>query len=176
MQNNKVFTVTNIIIILTVLMYVVQTNLEHGSIILGLNLNFIENGLYFQPLTTIFTHGGVAHLVMNMFVLYQFGNLIEKYRGKGQLLFLYFIGGILTSLGSFAFMYSMGFFHNLVGASGAVCVLLGYVALVDKYQRKGIITWILAISVFPVLLGLPVAWYAHFIGLALGFILGSIKR
>ncbi len=176
MQNNKIFTITNIIIIVTLLMYVLQTNIEHGSIILGLNLNFIENGLYFQPLSTIFTHGGVAHLVMNMFVLYQFGNLIETHRGKGQLLFLYFVGGILTSLGSFAFMYYLGLYHNLVGASGAICVLLGYVALVDKYQRKGIITWVLVISIFPVLLGLPVAWYAHFIGLALGFVLGKIKR
>lgn len=176
MPNNKIFTLTNTIIIVTVFMYVVQTNLEYGSIILGLNYNFIENGLYFQPLSTLFTHGGIAHLVMNMFVLYQFGNLIEQYKGKGQLLFLYFVGGILTSLGSFAFIFYFGLYHNLVGASGAICVLLGYVALVDSYQRKGIITWIIVISIFPVLLGLPVAWYAHFIGLALGFILGKIKR
>ncbi|MFA6788827.1 MAG: rhomboid family intramembrane serine protease, partial [Arcobacteraceae bacterium] len=105
MQNNKIFTLTNTIILLTVLMYVVQTNLEYGSIILGLNYNFIENGLYFQPISTLFTHGGVAHLVMNMFVLYQFGNLIEQYKGKMQLLYLYFVGGILISLGSFAFIY-----------------------------------------------------------------------
>lgn len=176
MPNNKIFTLTNTIIILTILMYVVQTNLEYGSVILGLNYNFIENGLYYQPLTTLFTHGGVAHLVMNMFVLYQFGNLIEKYKGKIQLFFLYFFGGILTSLGSFIFIFYFGLNHNLVGASGAICVLLGYVALVDSYQRKGIITWIVVISIFPVLLGLPVAWYAHFIGLAFGFILGMIKR
>jgi len=176
MQNNKIFTLTNTIILLTVLMYVVQTNLEYGSIILGLNYNFIENGLYFQPISTLFTHGGVAHLVMNMFVLYQFGNLIEQYKGKMQLLYLYFVGGILISLGSFAFIYYFDLYHNLVGASGAICVLLGYVALVDRYQRKGIVTWVLVISIFPVLLGLPVAWYAHFIGLAFGFILGMMKR
>lgn len=176
MQNNKIFTLTNITIILTLIMYVVQTNMQYGSIILGLNLNFTENNFYFQPLTTIFTHGGVAHLIMNMFVLYQFGNLIEKYKGKIQLFFLYFVGGILTSLGSFAFIYYFGLNHNLVGASGAICVLLGYVALVDSYQRKGIIIWVIVISIFPVLLGLPVAWYAHFIGLAFGFILGILKR
>lgn len=176
MQNNKIFTLTNILIITTVAMYVVQTNMQYGTIILGLNLNFTENGLYYQPLTTIFTHGGVAHLIMNMFVLYQFGNLIEQYRGKLQLIYLYFIGGILTSLGSFAFMVYFEMYHNLVGASGAICVLLGYIALVDKFQRKGIITWVILISIFPVLLGLPVAWYAHLIGLALGFILGKIKR
>ncbi|MFA7083921.1 MAG: rhomboid family intramembrane serine protease [Arcobacteraceae bacterium] len=176
MQNNKIFTLTNIIIVLTILMYVVQTNIQHGDILLGLNLNFTENNLYYQPLSTIFTHGGIAHLFMNMFVLYQFGNLIERYRGKAQFIFLYLVGGVLTSLGSFAFIYSLGLYHNLVGASGAICVLLGYVALVDKNERKGIITWVVVISIFPVLLGLPVAWYAHFIGFAIGFILGSIKK
>lgn len=176
MQNNKVFTLTNILIIFTVFMYVVQSNMRYGSVILGLNLNFLENGLYFQPLSTMFAHGGAAHLIMNMFVLYQFGNLIERYRGKVQLVYLYFVGGILTSLLSYVFMVKLEMNHNLVGASGAICVLLGYVALVDKVQRKGIITWVVLISIFPVLLGLPVAWYAHLIGLALGFVLGKIKR
>jgi len=62
-----------------------------------------------------------------------------------------------------------------VGASGALCVLLGYVAFVDKTQRKGIITWVLIISVAPLLIGLPIAWYSHFIGLAIGFLLGGIR-
>lgn len=176
MQNFKTFTLTNLIIAITVLMYIVQINMNYGSIILGLNLYFVEGGYWFQPLSTMFAHGGIGHLVMNMFVLYQFGNLIEKYRGKAQLFFLYFVGGVLTSLGSFAFMSAVGFSHNLVGASGAICVLLGYVALVDRSQRKGIVTWVLVISVFPVLLGLPVAWYGHFIGLAFGFLLGLVKR
>lgn len=176
MHNKPIFTATNIIILLTILMYVIQTNLAYGSIILGLNLNFIQNGLYFQPLSTMFAHGGMAHLVMNMFVLYQFGNLIETYRGKAQLLYLYFFGGIITSLLSFAFIYTMQLPHNIVGASGAICVLLGYVALVDSFQRKGIITWVIVISVFPVLLGLPVAWYGHLIGLGIGFLLGVIKK
>lgn len=176
MQNYKNLTLTNGIIALTVLMYVVQINIQHGALLMGLNAYFIEGNLWYQPLSTMFTHGGIGHLGMNMFVLYQFGNLIETYRGKGQLFFLYFVGGILTSLFSFAFMYSVGFNHNLIGASGAICVLLGYVALIDKRQRNGIITWVLLISVAPILIGLPVAWYAHFIGLAIGFILGFIRR
>lgn len=176
MPNYKTYTLTNAIILITVLMYIVQINMDYGSIILGLNLYFVEGNYWFQPLTTMFAHGGIGHLAMNMFVLYQFGNLIEMFRGKIQLLFLYFVGGILTSLASYAFMTAVGFSHNLVGASGAICVLLGYVALIDKHQRKGIITWVLVISVFPVLLGLPVAWYGHFIGLGFGFLLGLTKR
>ncbi|PLY09310.1 MAG: rhomboid family intramembrane serine protease [Arcobacter sp.] len=176
MQNNKLLTVSNFIILVTILMYILQTNMDNGSLFLGLNIFFLEANLWYQPLSSMFAHGGVGHILMNMFVLFQFGNLIEKYRGVKTFLILYFIGGILTSLLSFAFMQMMGFNHNLVGASGAICVLLGYVALVDTYQRNGIITWIILISIVPVLIGLPVAWYAHLIGLAVGFSLGKFLR
>ena len=65
---------------------------------------------------------------------------------------------------------------NLVGASGAICALLGYVAYYDKAQRSGIITWVLLISVAPLIIGLPIAWYAHFIGLIVGFLYAMIRR
>jgi len=157
-------------------MYIVQINLEYGSIYMGLNHFFLDYGFWWQPLSTMFAHGGIGHLGMNMFVLYQFGNLIEQYRGKRTFLVLYLVGGLLTSVMTFVFMYSVGFQHNVVGASGAICVLMGYVALLDVNQRKGIITWVLIISVAPLLIGLPIAWYAHFIGLAFGFIVGKIIR
>jgi len=32
------------------------------------------------------------------------------------------------------------------------------------------------ISVAPLLIGLPIAWYAHFIGLAVGFVYAMIRR
>lgn len=174
-MQNKNLTFTNVVIGITVVMYLIQTSMVGGSVYLGLNIYFLD-GLWYQPLSTMFAHGGIGHLLMNMFVLFQFGNLIEKYRGAKTFLILYFVGGILTSIFSFMFMYYLGLYHNLVGASGALCVLLGYVALVDKYQRKGIITWVLLISVAPLLIGLPIAWYAHFIGLAFGFLLGFLER
>ena len=76
----------------------------------------------------MFAHGGFGHIAMNMFVLYQFGNLIEKYRGKKEFLFIYFIGGVLTSLLSYLYIYYLDNQVNLVGASGAICVLMGYIA------------------------------------------------
>jgi len=69
-------------------------------------------------------------------------------------------------------MYYTSEWSNLVGASGAISVLLGWFALKDKVQRKGIIVWILLISLAPLLLGLPIAWYSHFIGFALGWVMG----
>ena len=175
-MQNKLITVSNSIILITILMYLLQTNMENGSLFLGLNIFFLEANLWYQPLSTIFAHGGVGHILMNMFVLFQFGNLIEKYRGIKTFLILYFVGGVITSLLSFVFMQIFDLNHNLVGASGAICVLLGYVALVDSYQRKGIITWVVIISIAPVLIGLPVAWYAHLIGLAVGFSLGKFLK
>ena len=109
---------------------------------------------------------------MNMFILFQFGNLAEQAFGVKKYLLIYFVGGVLTSLASFFFMQSMGMMHNLVGASGAISVIIGLIALRDRYQRQGMIVWILLISFAPLLLGMPVAWYAHLIGFGFGWLIG----
>ena len=172
LRDIKTFSITNIIIFITIIIYFIQNSLSNGSIILGLNIYFLEYGFYWQPLSTIFTHGGFTHILMNMFILFQFGNIVEEIIGVKKFLFLYIIGGILTSIGGLLYMYYTGHWANLVGASGAISLLLGWFALKDKVQRNGIIVWILLISFAPLLLGLPVAWYSHLIGFALGWILG----
>ena len=174
--SKKDLTVTNIIIFITVVMYIIQINTSQGGLLFGLNLYFLIYDFWWQPLSSMFAHGGIAHLGMNMFVLWQFGNLIERGRGKKEIILLYLISGIATSLLSFAYIFYLDNSVNLVGASGAICALLGYVAYYDKAQRSGIITWVLLISVAPLLIGLPIAWYAHFIGLAIGFIYALIRR
>lgn len=170
------WTLTNIVIAITILAYFIQTNIEYGSLYMGLNMYFLLEEFYWQPLSSMFAHGGLGHLAMNMFVLYQFGNPIELFRGRNEFILVYFVGGLLTSLLSFLYIYFLDNQVNLVGASGAICVLLGYIAIFDKYQRKGIITWVLIISVAPLLIGLPIAWYAHFIGLAIGLLIGVIRK
>jgi len=173
-NNHKLLTLTNIIILINLIMFGVQNTIEHGDILLGLNIYFYKAELYYQPLSSMFAHGGWAHILMNMFVLYQFGNMIEDAIGKFRYLLLYFVGGLLTSFLSLYYMQTTGDWANLVGASGAISVLLGWFALKDKFQRSGIIVWILLISFAPLLLGVPVAWYAHLIGFALGWVLGYI--
>ena len=173
--SKKDLTVTNILIFITVVMYIIQINTSQGGLLFGLNLYFLIYDFWWQPLSSMFAHGGIAHLGMNMFVLWQFGNLIERGRGKKEIILLYLISGIATSLLSFAYIFYLDNSVNLVGASGAICALLGYVAYYDKAQRSGIITWVLLISVAPLLIGLPIAWYAHFIGLAIGFIYALIR-
>ena len=173
-NNTKISTLTNSLILLNIIMFIIQNNIQNGDIILGLNIYFFKYELYYQLLSTMFVHAGIAHILMNMFVLFQFGNMIEEVIGKLKFLLLYFIGGILTSIGSIAYMYYTGNWANLVGASGAISVIMGWYALKDRYQRQGIVVWILLISFAPLLLGLPVAWYSHLIGFALGWLLGYI--
>ena len=174
--SKKDLTATNILIFITVVMYIIQINTPQGGLLFGLNLYFLVYDFWWQPLSSMFAHGGIAHLGMNMFVLWQFGNLIERGRGKKEIVFLYLITGIITSLLSFAYIFYLDNSVNLVGASGAICALLGYVAYYDKAQRSGIITWVLLISVAPLLIGLPIAWYAHFIGLAIGYLYAIVRR
>ena len=110
---------------------------------------------------------------MNMAVLYQFGSLLERYYGSEKFAVIYCIGGVLTSLLSFVYIYVMfksnGTFINLVGASGAISLLLGVLAFLDASSRKGLIIAILLMSFAPVAMGVNVAWYAHIIGFALGY-------
>ena len=96
--SKKDFTATNILIIITVLTYIIQINIPKGGLLFGLNLYFLIYDFWWQPLTTMFAHGGIGHLGMNMFVLWQFGNLIERVKGAKELVFLYLISVILTSI------------------------------------------------------------------------------
>lgn len=87
------FTATNVIIAITVIMYLIQINTPNGGLFFGLNLYFLAYDFWWQPLTTMFAHGGIAHLGMNMFVLWQFGNLIERFRGKKRdCIFIFYNG------------------------------------------------------------------------------------
>ncbi len=170
----KKISLTNLLILANIIMFAVQNSVEHGMLKYGLNIYFIKYELWYQPLSAMFVHGGFAHILMNMFILFQFGNQIEEAIGKTRYILLYFIGGLLTSIGSFVYMLLSGNLANLVGASGAISVLIGFLALRDRFNRKGLIIWILLISFAPLLLGLPVAWYAHLIGFIIGWLMGYL--
>lgn len=174
MVQNKAFNVTAILIVFNIVMFLVQNSFENATIYFGLNIYFLQYDLYHQLLSTMFVHGGIFHIAMNMFILYQFGSQVEHAIGKLRFLSLYIIGGILTSAGALLYMYFTNDWANVVGASGAISVLLGWYALKVPHERSAIIIWILLISFAPLLLGMPVAWYAHLIGFAIGWIMGFV--
>ncbi|EAI3224150.1 rhomboid family intramembrane serine protease, partial [Campylobacter jejuni] len=93
---------------------------------------------------------------------------------------IYFIGGLLCSLLSVFYVYFdfkyFGENINVIGASGAICVLMGFYAVIDKNSTKGLIVAILLMSFVPLLMGVNVAWYGHIFGFMCGYILAKIKE
>ena len=73
-----------------------------------------------QPLTYMFMHGSFDHLFFNMFSLWMFGAVLERYWGTRRFLFYYLVCGIGAGLLNLL----VPGIHLSVGASGAVYALL----------------------------------------------------
>lgn len=143
------------------------------EIYFGLNRLFFEKNLLFQPLSSFFLHANFTHLAMNMAVLWSFGSQIETRFGAIKFVSIYIIGGVLTALFSLVFISfgaSGGHFINVVGASGAICVLFGVYAGVLRGAWRGMFVALLLMSFLPMAFGVNIAWYAHIIGFGLGIV------
>ena len=164
-----------LLVILNVLVYIF-TSLsvsDYYYMLLGLNALFFE-GFYHQLLSSIFMHGSAEHLGMNMLALIAFGCRLERALGAFNFALLYLLGGVLTNLLSLSYLYFEPY-SNLVGASGAICVLFGFMAYFKPMLRSGLFVGLLIMSFVPMLLGVQVAWYAHLFGFGVGFGAGFLK-
>ena len=81
--------------------------------------------MIWQPFTYLFFHGGIWHVLINMFVLWMFGSELERLWGKNHFLKFYFVTGVGSGL--LTMLFSLQSTTPIVGASGAVYgVLLAY--------------------------------------------------
>ena len=81
--------------------------------------------MIWQPVTYLFFHGGIWHVLINMFVLWMFGSELERLWGKLRFLKYYFITGIGS--GIMTALLNLSSITPVVGASGAVFgVLMAY--------------------------------------------------
>jgi membrane associated rhomboid family serine protease len=87
----------------------------------GLAPRDLERGQWWRLLSYCFVHGGLLHLLMNMWVLYSIGSVVEKMWGMPRYLLLYLISG----LGGAVLHLYVGRAGLMVGASGSICGLLG---------------------------------------------------
>lgn len=145
---------------------------------LSLNILFFE-GFYWQPISSMFLHANATHLILNMLMLFQFGFILEKSLGALKFALLYMLGGLLCSLLSAFWLYfeALAFneFSSVVGASGAICVLIGFYAYFDKRATLGLFVAVLLMSFVPLLMGVNVAWYAHIFGLLCGYLAAKLR-
>lgn len=161
------------------------------------------NGFRDSPLAWItyqFTHGGLAHLMMNCLVLLIFGAALERMLRPAEYLFLYIAFGWAAAIGFLAFANSD--MVPLVGASGSIsgfmtCYLMlerkknvafGYFIGFSK-DYYGIVylpVWIIwPLTILPDLvgylsahesLGAGIAYAAHLGGAVAGAVYGFIRR
>ncbi len=91
----------------------------------------VNNGQYYRLLTAGFVHGSWGHLFVNMFVLYQFGDIAERLFGQifglsiGQFMFVafYLSAIMIANLGTFLKHKANPGFRS-VGASGVTSALV----------------------------------------------------
>ena len=88
-------------------------------------------------ITSMFMHGGIAHIAGNMLYLWIFGDNIENRLGHFRYLVFYLLVGIIASLSHVFAEAVLG--HNLlvpsIGASGAISGVLGAYILLYPGRR-----------------------------------------
>ena len=76
---------------------------------------------WWRLLTALFLHGGLFHLIVNMWVLWNAGRLTERLFGSGRYALLYFGSGLVASIASIVWKPSV----ISIGASGPIFGVLG---------------------------------------------------
>lgn len=138
----------------------------------------IGQGQFYRLLTCIFCHGGLMHLLCNMFSLYTLGKVIEVIYTPKKMLTIFLTTGICASLFS-VFMHHY-FSQDVlsIGASGAICGLVGaYIVQLKRHNLitfEGILSWIVPIIVMSLLPGIDL--YAHLGGIISGCIIGGLLK
>lgn len=101
----------NLIIINVVVFLLVSSGIisETFSNKLSLHLWGASDFMPFQLITSMFMHGSLTHLALNMLSLWMFGSILEHFWGAKRFLTYYFVtgigGGLLFMLTSFAEIY-----------------------------------------------------------------------
>jgi membrane associated rhomboid family serine protease len=119
-------------------------------------------------LTSMFLHGGWAHLLGNMLYLWIFGDNIEKRVGHARFLAFYLVCGLAAGLGHVLFNSQSGV--PTVGASGAISGVLGGYLLLFPRNRVRVLTGY-GVSSVPAVVMLGIWILIQFVN---GF--GSIAR
>ena len=169
---------------------------------LALKPSNILAGKYLWTLIThMFAHGGIGHLLINMFVLFSLGGLCERIIGKKRFFWFYVVSGLVAGILSVIFAEYFGVTElgarifggpevYMVGASGAIFAIAGLFVVLLPRLRFAIIFlpfWSFpAYIIIPVVLiltwvasvaaDLPIGNMAHFGGFLMGLLYGTYLK
>jgi len=145
-----------------------------------------DKSIWLAAVVSLFLHGGLVHILGNMWFLWIFGNNVEEAFGNAGYLVLYVLGGLAATA---AFVVANpDATEPLVGASGAIAAVLGaYLVLFPRHQVLTLL-FVFFVPVPAVLfLGLwflsqfgiqdvSVAWEAHVAGFLFGVVVALPLR
>jgi membrane associated rhomboid family serine protease len=129
--------------------------------------------------TSMFMHGGLLHIAINMWMLYMFGSYVVMLVGQRKFLLVYFVGGITGGLLVIALTPTAA-----VGASGAIFALGALLAVMMPKMRVIMFPLFIPVPLWgAILFGLiatsfipGVAWQAHLGGAIAGLAFGLYFR
>ncbi len=133
-------------------------------------------GAPFEPwrmLTSVFTHGGILHLLLNMYTLFIFGSGLERLLGRGRYLALFLISGFG---GSVAVVLLGDPFGLVVGASGAIFGLMGAYFIINRHLGGSSVQLLVLVAInLAYGFFVPgISWQAHVGGIVAGVIVALI--
>ncbi|MDR5586573.1 MULTISPECIES: rhomboid family intramembrane serine protease [Clostridium] len=140
----------------------------------GAKYNYlIYQGEIWRLITCAFLHGGITHLLSNMYALYILGPQVERIFGVNKYLCIYFTSAITSSLLSILLNEN----SVSVGASGAIFGLLGAILVFSIKERhrlkKGYILNLVGIIILTLMSGFTIKGIDN-LGHIGGFIGGAI--
>jgi len=88
------------LVVCYVIQWILQTELGQRRVdeVFALSIAGLKEGRFYQLITFQFMHGGLLHLVFNMFGLYFFGRAMEQALGGKEMLRLYLLSGTIGGL------------------------------------------------------------------------------
>lgn len=117
----------------------------------------VRQGTWYELITSGFLHAGIGHLLVNMFVLFFFGVVLENTIGAAHFIALYMSGLLVSAIPSLL-KYRDDPNYGTLGASGAVeSVLFAYIFL---FPTDKLILLILPIPIPAWLFGLLFLGYS----------------
>lgn len=96
--------------------------------------------VWFSVVSSMFLHGGAAHLIGNLVYLFVFGPVVEDRIGKVRFAALYLLTGVAAAYG-FA-LTDVGGTMPMVGASGAISGVLGAYLVVQFRSRVTMLVFV----------------------------------
>jgi membrane associated rhomboid family serine protease len=138
--------------------------------------NGLPNLIVLPILTSVFIHGGVFHLVFNMWTLYLFGPCMEDRLGHFKFTLFYLFSGIGASL-MHAVIHADSTIPT-VGASGAIAGVLGAYFVLLPFSR---IVVLVPLFFFPLFFEIPaffylLIWFVSQLYSGAGILIGGVPK